>query len=96
MLEASGWAVNGQLPVNLVLGSALTSEAALPRNATRTRHDPLRQKSKTGKLIMALILAASLGVGYLAYEGTLMKLIKLAVTVEMPAKPADAPAAPAK
>ena len=96
VLEASGWAVNGQLPVNLVLGSALTSEAALPRNATRTRHDPLRQKSKTGKLIMALILAASLGVGYLAYEGTLMKLIKLAVTVEMPAKPADAPAAPAK
>ncbi len=101
VLEASGWAVNGQLPVNLVLGSALTSEAALPRNATRTRHDPLRQKSKTGKLIMALILAAAVGVGYLAYEGTLMKLIKLAVTVEMPAKPADAPApaappAPAK
>jgi len=101
VLEASGWAVNGQLPVNLVLGSALTSEAALPRNATRTRHDPLRQKSKTGKLIMALILAAAVGVGYLAYDGTLMKLIKLAVTVEMPAKPADAPApaappAPAK
>ena len=101
VLEASGWAVNGQLPVNLVLGSALTSEAVLPRNATRTRHDPLRQKSKTGKLIMALILAAAVGVGYLAYEGTLMKLIKLAVTVEMPAKPADAPApaappAPAK
>ena len=101
VLEASGWAVNGQLPVNLVLGSALTSEAALPRNATRTRHDPLRQKSRTGKLIMALILAAAVGVGYLAYEGTLMKLIKLAVTVEMPAKPADAPApaappAPAK
>ena len=101
VLEASGWAVNGQLPVNLVLGSALTSEATLPRNATRTRHDPLRQKSRTGKIIMALILAASVGVGYLAYEGTLMKLIKLAVTVEMPAKPADAPApaappAPAK
>jgi len=101
VLEASGWAVNGQLPVNLVLGSALTSEAALPKNATRTRHDPLRQKSRTGKLIMALILAAAVGVGYLAYEGTLMKLIKLAVTVEMPAKPADAPApaappAPAK
>ena len=92
VLEASGWAVNGQLPVNLVLGSALTSEAALPKNATRTRHDPLRQKSRTGKLIMALILAAAVGVGYLAYEGTLMKLIKLAVTVEMPAKPADAPA----
>ena len=96
VLEASGWAVNGQLPVNLVLGSALTSEAALPHNATRTRHDPLRQKSRTGKLIMALILAAAIGVGYLAYEGTLMKLVKLAVTVEMPEKSADKPAAPAK
>ena len=101
VLEASGWAVNGQLPVNLVLGSALTSEATLPRNATRTRHDPLRQKSKTGKLLMALFLAAAIGVGYLAYEGTLMKLMKLAFTVEMPAKPAEAPApaappAPAK
>lgn len=96
VLEASGWAVNGQLPVNLVLGSALTSEAALPHNATRTRHDPLRQKSRTGKLIMALILAAAIGVGYLAYDGTLMKLVKLAVTVEMPEKTDDKPAAPAK
>ena len=53
------------------------------------------------RIATALILAAAVGVGYLAYEGTLMKLIKLAVTVEMPAKPADAPApaaspAPAK
>ena len=99
VLEASGWAVNGQLPVNLVLGSALTSEASLPRNATRTRHDPLRQKSKAGKIIMACILAASLGVGYLVYtyESTVMKYLKMAVTVEMPEKPAENPApAPAK
>lgn len=99
VLEASGWAVNGQLPVNLALGSALTSEASLPRNATRTRHDPLRQKSKAGKLIMALILAASLGAGYLvySYESTVMKYLKMAVTVEMPEKAAENPApAPAK
>ena len=97
VLEASGWAVNGQLPVNLVLGSALTSEASLPRNATRTRHDPLRQKSKTGKLILAAILAAVLGAGYLAYkyDDIVMKYLKMAVTVEMPAKPAEVPAAPA-
>lgn len=96
VLEASGWAVNGQLPVNLVLGSALTSEAVLPRNATRTRQDPLRQKSKAGKFVLAIILAAALGIGYLAYDGSLMKLIKLAVTVEMPEKPAaDTAATPA-
>jgi len=97
VLEASGWAVNGQLPINLMLGRALTSEAALPCNSTRTRQDPLKQKSKTGKLIMALVLAAAIGVGYLAYDGTLSKLIKLAITVEQPAAPAaPAPAAPAK
>ncbi len=97
VLEASGWAVNGQLPINLMLGRALTSEAALPCNSTRTRRDPLKQKSKTGKLVMALVLAAAIGVGYLAYDGTLAKLIKLAVTVEQPAEPAaPAPAAPTK
>ena len=98
VLEASGWAVNGQLPINLMLGRALTSEAVLPCNATRTRHDPLRTKSKTGKFILALVLAAALGIGYLAYDGTLMKLLKLAVTVEQIEKPAatPAPAAPAK
>ncbi|WP_458400547.1 ABC transporter permease [Mailhella sp.] len=91
VLEASGWAVNGQLPVNLLLGSALTSEAVLPKNATRTRHDPLMQKSRTGKFILAAVLASAIGIGYLAYDGTLMKYLKLAFTVEMPAKPAEAP-----
>ena len=49
-------------------------------------------------IILALVLAAALGVGYLAYTGTLMKLVKLAVTVEQVEKPAEvpAPAAPAK
>ena len=101
VLEASGWAVNGQLPINLMLGSALTSEAVLPSNATRTRLDPLRQHGKYGKLILALVLAGAIGVGYLAYTGTLMKLVKLAITVEQVEKPAEAPApvappAPAK
>lgn len=100
VLEASGWAVNGQLPINLMLGRELTSEAVLPSNATRTRQDPLLQKTKYGKLILAAVLAAAIGVGYLAYTGTLMKLVKLAITVEQVEKPAEAPApapaAPAK
>ena len=35
---------------------------------------------------------AVIGDSSVSYDGTLMKLLKLAVTVEMPAKPADAPA----
>lgn len=101
VLEASGWAVNGQLPINLPLGRALTSEAALPGNATRTRHDPLRESGKTGKLVLAAILAALLGLGYLGWTGDLGRLAKKAVTIDAPAPEqaapatAPAPAAPA-
>ncbi len=95
VLEASGWAVNGQLPINLVLGRALTSEAALPGNATRTRHDPLHESGKTGKLILAALLAALLGVAYLGWTGDLARLAKKAVTVEQSAAPAPATSAPA-
>ena len=78
--------VNGKLPEVYELDVAAEKDA-------------LRELVKRADVVFHL--AAAVGVGYLAYEGTLMKLIKLAVTVEMPAKPADAPApaappAPAK
>lgn len=90
VLEASGWAVNGQIPINLVLGAELTSEAILPRNSTRTKHDPLHQKTKTGKLILGLVMCCLLGLGYLGWNGTLTRLIDAAVQIE---QPAAAPAA---
>ncbi|WP_298069619.1 ABC transporter permease [uncultured Mailhella sp.] len=93
LLEASGWAVNGQLPVNLLLGRALTSEAALPGNATRTGHDPLRETGRTGKAVLAVLIAALLGLGYLGWTGELAPLLKKAVTVEQPAPAAAPPAA---
>ena len=35
VLDASGWAVNSQIPINFMLGSCLTDAAALPPNASR-------------------------------------------------------------
>ena len=97
LLEASGWAVNSQLPINQVLGRALTKEASLPSNSTKIRNDPLHQESPAGKIILAVILALALLLGYLGwkYKDAVSNVMKSAVTVEQPAAPAPAAAAPA-
>ena len=57
LLEASGWAVNSLLPINLALGRALTDTAALPPNAERGVHDPLKKPSRAPWLILAAAVA---------------------------------------
>ena len=42
LLEASGWAVNSRVPINLALGRKLTNVAVLPPNSTRDFKDPLK------------------------------------------------------
>ena len=64
VLEASGWAVNSWIPINLTLGKALTSLARLPVNAQRSIIDPLRKP--TGRRLAAwvgLVLAVAIAVG---------------------------------
>ena len=94
LLEASGWAVNSQLPINQVLGRALTKEAVLPGNSTRIRNDPLREKSPAAKFLFALLLIAVLILGYAAwkYKDRLFDNIKPAATVEQAPAAAPAPA----
>lgn len=66
VLEASGWAVNSWVPVNLTLGKALTSLARLPSNAQRSIIDPLRKP--TGRLAawtgLVLVVAIAVGAGF--------------------------------
>ncbi len=50
VLDASGWAVNSQIPINFMLGSYLTDTAALPPNANRTFNDPFRNRSHRRRL----------------------------------------------
>ncbi|MBR4742052.1 MAG: hypothetical protein IK079_04060, partial [Desulfovibrio sp.] len=89
VLEASGWAVNTQLPINIKLGSALTQVAKIPDNVERQSIlDPFRDDSKPhtglwisiGIFICAIIFGAWLwGTGKL--DGVI-KTIKQ-TTVEM-------------
>ena len=51
LLEASGWAINGQVKINLLLGGLLTSKAELPTNAKRNLTDPLRKRNKKARII---------------------------------------------
>lgn len=71
LLEASGWAINGQVKINLLLGRLLTSKAELPENAKRNLRDPLKRRNK--KLTIAFWLAIVIGIaisgGWLWYKG---------------------------
>lgn len=73
LLEASGWAINGQVKINLLLGGLLTSKAELPQNAKRNLRDPMRKRNKS--LIIVFILAIIIGIGatggWLWYKGYL-------------------------
>ena len=64
LLEASGWAINGQVKINLLLGGLLTSKAQLPANAKRNLRDPMRIGTK--KPIIILLLAIVIGIGITA------------------------------
>ena len=60
LLEASGWAINGRVKINLFLGRQLTSRAELPANASRTLIDPT--KTRNFKRWLVFWLAILVGV----------------------------------
>ena len=80
VLEASGWAVNSQLPINLKLGSALTAIAKQPENIERRSIiDPFREEkqSHTGLWTLLIILIAALAFGgWLWKSGNLLFLLE--------------------
>ncbi|MBO4369296.1 MAG: hypothetical protein J5803_04275 [Desulfovibrio sp.] len=66
VLEASGWAVNTQLPINIKLGSALTACAKQPDNIERQSIlDPFREDKEphTGLWISLLLLICAIAFG---------------------------------
>jgi hypothetical protein len=64
-LEGNGWAINGRVAVNFVLGTALTERASLPPGASRSLEDPFEDKGARARrrlLVFAvLVIAAYLG-----------------------------------
>jgi hypothetical protein len=67
VLDATGWAVNGRVTVNIPLGTALTARATLPAGASRSLEDPYEDHAArrrrrlvwlVGALAVALLAAA--------------------------------------
>jgi len=62
ILDASGWAVNARVKINIPFGRSLTGTATLPPGASRSLQDPYRDKSTKGRLwlwgILVLVVAA--------------------------------------
>jgi len=61
VLEGNGWAVNGRVRVNIVLGAALTDLKSLPPGSSRSLDDPFEDKRARRRrrlLWLAAIVAA--------------------------------------
>ena len=71
LLEASGWAINGQVKINFLLGKLLTSKAELPKNAKRNLRDPLKTQNKKSMMILLCAIVFGIGItaGWLWYQG---------------------------
>jgi len=63
ILDASGWAVNTRLKVNIPFGTALTAVAALPPGAQRSLSDPYAEKRKPWELYIGLAVAVLIVAG---------------------------------
>ena len=57
ILDATGWAINGRMKVNVPLGASLSQTARIPAGAKRSFHDPYAEKRGAGTW-----LATALGV----------------------------------
>lgn len=64
ILDASGWAVNGQVKINVPFGGKLTEVAKLPPGSRRNLSDPYAEKKKPwGTLLVLILVLLALGVG---------------------------------
>jgi hypothetical protein len=60
ILDASGWAVNGNVRINIKLGSVLSHSAVRPKNSTLDLKDPFAQKRFPVKRVILLLILIAL------------------------------------
>ena len=70
ILDASGWAVNTRLRVNIPFGTALTAVAQLPPGAQRALTDPYAEKRQPW-VLYGVALAILVALGFLWWQGYL-------------------------
>ena len=99
ILDANGWAVNGRMKLNIPLGAALTSTAALPAGAERSLVDPFAEKkSPWPRILIVLVILGLVGwgtykTGHLqkGYEWVKAKIFSEKVEAKPVLKPEPAP-----
>lgn len=91
LLDAVGWAINGDLRVNIAFGEALTQLATLPPGAVMTPDDPFRDRGN-GRWWMLLALALLLALGLAWGTGRLNAW--LPENLHVPATATEAPEPP--
>ena len=62
ILDASGWAINGRMRVNVRLGGSLSQTAHLPTHSKRTIRDPYAENNRTALWMTALVVIAAIAV----------------------------------
>jgi hypothetical protein len=62
VLDATGWAINGRVKVNLPLGTALTDVASLPPGARRSLADPYADRGRARRRAWAWFLLLAVAV----------------------------------
>ncbi len=67
ILDASGWAVNTRLKINLPFGRALTAMAHLPERAERALTDPYAEKKRPWGLYLTLVAILLILIGLWRY-----------------------------
>jgi len=71
LLDASGWAVNSRVKINIPFGGSLTQVARLPAGATRSLRDPYAEKKRPWGLYLTVfvlfVVVAWLGIDRLVY-----------------------------
>lgn len=60
ILDASGWAINGNVKINITLGSAMTHTAARPKNSKLKSNDPFEDKKFPWKRIILVAIVVAL------------------------------------
>ncbi len=77
ILDASGWAVNTRLKINLPFGRALTATAQLPERAERALSDPYAEKKRPWGwyLTLAVIVLVLLGLWRYGFIAQWLKLL---------------------
>jgi hypothetical protein len=67
VLDATGWAINGRIRINVPLGAALTHQARLPANAQRTLKDPYEDKDAARRRRLTAIVLVLVLLGLAAW-----------------------------